>query len=257
MVRARHPIEVGSTPYSILILTPFTDTETRINALATRRKLPIQVSTIDRVQGHEVDAVILATSRNRCVDLLQCKSRCNVATSRARDLLVVIAHEKVVLGTYVDTVTGRRQLYHWGNILMHAKLYNANDQQALTILYNVRTWTEPTDKVTRKAQQVNQVMLHARSAVSTLPALSVDLKLRTQFCRRLCLKRHHKFNQALHQNMFWHMLHCNFDDFRAAVQIFGEEYDHKRRNNRIYTLFGFRRDTVVTAEIQCFIKSLY
>ena len=77
------------------------------------------VSTIDSIQGCEDNVVILLTITPKIADLLKCRHRANVATSRARDMLVVIMHEKCVMSKET-TPTGDR-VRVWGRLLRSAR----------------------------------------------------------------------------------------------------------------------------------------
>jgi len=62
--------------------------------------LEIQIGTVDRFQGHEADFVILSfvrSKRHRTVGFLDNRSRLNVAITRARFALIVLADKKFFL----------------------------------------------------------------------------------------------------------------------------------------------------------------
>ena len=84
------------TSYTMVILTPYVKA---LEYLLVERKTirvtnDLLIGTVDSIQGREFNVVILTTCREHCGDLNRCRLRGNVATSRAKDILVIILSEK-------------------------------------------------------------------------------------------------------------------------------------------------------------------
>ena len=109
-----------------------------IQKMAANREQDVHVSTIDRVQGCEYDIVILLTSRSSCVDLTRCRRFGNVATSRARDQLVIIGHPGFMKA---KSKHSSRQYRFWGHFLANplTRLFSIADMTVHGVLLQVRS----------------------------------------------------------------------------------------------------------------------
>jgi hypothetical protein len=141
-----HLTTLEGTPYTICILSPYTNTVEALRKRTTELGLThIRMSSIDMMQGCEANVIILTTSRAKLVDLLKCHYRSNVAMSRARDILIVMAHPDLVLRTVRDPLTGKSSLSCWSQLILHAQIYNKNDHHAEIVLHDLRDISKQQD----------------------------------------------------------------------------------------------------------------
>jgi len=166
-------INSDNLPYTIFILSPYKKTVQRIEALAQSMNKIVTVSTVDCIQGDEADAVIVATSRSSCGDLNKCRSRGNVATSRAKNILILMLHRKMALDSVKDVnVPGQRRLRFWGQITCSAKQFNHTDHQASKLLYDVNNYTPPPNTRHHSITRVNHYMRMAADALLHLQVMT-------------------------------------------------------------------------------------
>ena len=244
-------------PWTIMILTPYIETMTYITSMAEEKKIRgVSISTIDRVQGAEYDAVILTTSRSRCVDLGRDRHRGNVATSRARDLLIIMAHPQFVTATRMihPPKTKPRKLRFWAHLVDAARLW----QQGNVLAIGTRTrlkeliareskgsgpWlvSISTGVMQRIASNALEVIEHFRSDQKRKDVLSV-----------LLLKDKLKNNSPMHLNLFVKLLECEWNVFKSALQIIRDSNDAKSRNVKLCALLQLNvkdKPSVATQDI--------
>ena len=131
-------VDESGNSYTICILTPYLDTLSKIQlGFKNGEMSEIRASSIDTIQGCEENVIILTTSRQKCVDLNKCPFRNNVATSRAKDMLIIMAHENTCKS--VETrLEGSNKVRHWGKFVQAAMLYNPSDARALSVQSEIK-----------------------------------------------------------------------------------------------------------------------
>ena len=165
-------LDSNGNAYTICILTPYKLVVTRLQQQARQLNLVhFKARTIDSVQGTEENAVILTTSRQHCVDLCQSRHRINVATSRAKDILVVMAHKATVVS--VDPLNARldRRLRHWGKFAYQARLYTPSDATAVLLQSTIAV----RKRILEKGEEIMSTK-RTRSAVHSNPPLRQENK---------------------------------------------------------------------------------
>ena len=109
--------------YTVHILTPYLDQLTFLIDMSREAGISmLSCSTIDAVQGTEYDVVILLTGRHQIADLTKNENRINVATSRAREVLVIMmAKDFVRTGVTLDIKLDRQVPSFWSRLVSEAK----------------------------------------------------------------------------------------------------------------------------------------
>ena len=108
--------ETGNT-YNFIIITPYVLVMEKLLLMAKSRNISrqdVKIRTYDRVQGDEANVVIIVTGNSTCSDLNKDTARANVALSRARDIIVVIASERF----FKLRGRGGNRIVHWGRWLL-------------------------------------------------------------------------------------------------------------------------------------------
>ena len=240
-IHERQHVDQGGNPYSYLILTPYHETKLRLESSIAAQGITdpqLRVSTIDSEQGSEADVVILTTSRHKIVDLLICPFRGNVATSRAKDILVIMAHSQVVLGVTGDP----RRLRFWGMMALHAEPFSPNDREAVLLLGKInRRYHEHLQEAqgistdSRVTGQTRQ-MIRARSVLAAGNVANVD---RVCLLRDLVLRPKMSHNKNIHMVLYYHLFTCRHALFEEALRLFERIYARDERNDAIAELLGF------------------
>ena len=100
------------------------------------RNVPI-ISTIDTAQGCEANVVILSLTGTTAQGLQRCIHRANVACSRAKDILIILAHPSLLLQTLQNRDTGQRELSPYAMVVHKAKPWSPNNSNANRTLYKL------------------------------------------------------------------------------------------------------------------------
>jgi len=250
------------TPFSIRVISAYTKTVLRIRALIKEMDLTaLEVSTIDWVQGHEANAVIYASSRTKCADLNKCRRRGNVATSRARDILILMVHHDLAFASIHDpSCDGNRRLRFWGQILISAKSLNASDTESSRLLHELKHYTPQSDAMHHRVTRVNRYMRAANHALVNIATMTGEARMSTArviICKQLCLKPKLRLNRDQHKNIFASMLQCNDRTFVLALKLFSSEYNFNKRNNQLFTMFGFTMASPVTEQVESLVAGSY
>lgn len=250
MIHIRKPKHPDGSPYTVCILSPYTLSIRRFRQAAAERKYDwLKLSTITAIQGFESDAVIVTTSRHRTVDMCKDPSVFNVATSRARDILVLLLASGMALDTYCTDPSSRiRRLRPLTHFTCHAKRFTKSDAvlgniqvEAKRRLRNMKAELEhrPTsrfDTGRNKFQDfARDVLSDEKYKVWPLPR-----HLRVQVCRYLCLKNTFKQNKDVHMALYHGMMTCGRDTFHACLGLFEAIYDYPKRNRSLLEKMGIR-----------------
>ena len=264
-------------PYGICVLSPFKRTvEAVTTALRNTliKQASVHVATIDTIQGCESDVVIIATSKQSLHGLLSCKYRANVATSRARNMLIILATSNLLLDTGRSESLILSRANPWGLIASYAKPWNPDDEQTSHLIFqlqqrrrriakyigtnsNLSGHTEPRSKLQSKSNKrltkTNKFMEQARDLLLS-PVTGNDRK---QACRELILKQKDSLNQDHQRILFAHMISCDDDTYRKALQLFATVYNYTERNTKLRTLFNYSRSDVASQDVRQLVANLY
>ena len=219
----------------------FIQVKTNILRLASTDKalahIKASVSTIDSVQGSEYDIVILLTSRPSCVDLGRCRRRGNVATSRARNLLVIIGHQDFMLSRRKSPPHPFR---FWAHLITKGTLWNNDDRTAHGLLIKLKAKLQAVRRPDSDTQSSNSTTDKQHIALAALDEVSkyLDKWHRTSLFKVLLLRPKFKQNNALQLNLFVAAMRIKTDtELRQALTIISQAIDHKERNTRLCNLF--------------------
>jgi hypothetical protein len=250
-IHTKIPTNPDGTPFGICILSPYTDTIHKMMRAATERKYDwLRISTITAIQGFETNAVILATSRPGPTDLTKNIPMINVATSRAKDILVILLTGKMALGTYQVPDSVERKLLPWGHFALHCKQLKRNDSVMASVVCEIkyklqRMNPRSKDKANRKrSRYMDFAQLTLRDPECKKWPLSRSK--RSQICKFLCLKKKFKQNLPDHFQLYMAMMSCDRSAFYDCVQKFADISSYAERNDRIRERLGVRRGAPVT-----------
>jgi len=255
--------------YTFAILTPYRAVMDALMHAWNERKedqmLDISVdpviSTIDRVQGCEWNCVIVVTARERCNDLNRSEYRANVATSRARDIVILLCSDE-----FAESKKSRGGVRCWGQLVAGSRLYHENDTQAALLRANVKRLAAIDMKALQRNPppghiRVTRVMQYARELFYTAPGyldkMCADTTERQNACKRLFLKDQYWNISAVMKPMFGAMMECSTRDFRRVIEIFATESHNGTRNDMARETLGLSRSSIVTPEVDEMIRTLY
>ena len=252
---ARRPSTDHESEYTICVLTPYLASQARIMRRAAELKFPkcFTVRTVDSCQGCEFDAVIVTTgARTKVTDLLLCRQRGNVAMSRAKDIMVVLAHRDFM----VKTDQGQGRLYFWGEVISSSltrsfKEHDSRTQDTLEELRLIRSIPR-NNRTSRECRhrKVPKVVHYARHLLSSNSYRSVHM--RPVICRQLCLKRTRSLCRDLHKNMYYYLMRCSEDQLHQILKVYVTQFDHKARHAAIARVLGvdlFQRPSVAIESV--------
>ena len=137
---------VTGQEYSICILTQYRETlRYLLESIRQKAIMGAMISTVQTIQGCEVDVTIYLTSRGRIRDLNKCRRRGNVACSRAREFTVLMATSSAINSACEDEKY-MHPLVYWGELLREARPFVEGDGQAAQTLskvrHRIRLWNE-------------------------------------------------------------------------------------------------------------------
>ena len=276
----RLDVKNGGLERSILILTPYKEVVKRLTQKINEMKLSgVRAKTIDSIQGREVDAVILLTARHSCVDLCCDPCRGNVATSRARNLLIIIGTAR--LARSFDEADNLR---FWGQMILKARPFHANDRNVETVKINIRarlqyqTSPAPAEAPTQAPSQVPspasseapsktpsqvpsrsciRLQVVARDALANIERFR-NRDERKYLCKRLLLKGTFLQNKPVHMHAFGAMYASNKQTFCEALRLFETENHHRSRNPKLQKLLNIRfPNAPVTVDARRLVQSMY
>ena len=116
------------TAYSMIILTPYLkQLDMLYEGAAGQRIEGFRATTYDSVQGCEYNVVIVTTGRSKMCDLNQCRFRGNVATSRAKDMMILMVHSDMALASRNGATR------FWGQFILRARPYSRCDAGGLRV----------------------------------------------------------------------------------------------------------------------------
>lgn len=252
---ARRPSTDHDSEYTICVLTPYLASQTRIMRRAADLNFSksFSVRTVDSCQGCEFDAVIVTTgARTKVTDLLLCRQRGNVAMSRAKDIMVVLAHRDFIVRTDQD----QGCLYFWGEVISSSlsrsfKEHDSRTQDTLEELRLIRS-IRRNNRTSREHtyRKVPKVVHYARHLLSSNSYRSVHM--RQVICRRLCLKRTRSLCRDLHKNMYYYLMRCSVDQLRQTLEVYVALFDHKARHAAIARVLDvdlFQRPSVAIESV--------
>ena len=200
-------------------------------------RMKVLASTIDSVQGREFDAVILLTSRPSCVDLGRCRRRGNVATSRARDLLVIIGHQDYMVSQHKHSP---RPYRFWGQLIAEATLWDDGDHVARGLLITLKAKISLIHRRrngTKSSSQTTDKQLIALAALEEVDKYHC-LQSRASLFKVLLLRDKFQHNNALQFNLFVCAMNIKSDElFRQTLTIISQAIDHRVRNTQLCALF--------------------
>lgn len=258
-IRKRGMVNAKGKPWTFFILTPYTETMQYMIDIAQRQSLSgVTISTVDRVQGCEADAVILTTSRNSCVDLCRDRCRGNVAMSRQRDLLIIMTHAGVTGGTERINChdSKHRKLRFWAHMVAGARLWNPKDRQALWLQEELKSKIELESRAVRgdeKARtsvgfKVRMIRQRASRALKMIDEYR-DGNLRKSLCKELVLlKKVHK-NKPIHMMLFGRLYRANRSVFTSALTICANASTTHDRNRQLGDLLGVDYGNIVVDQL--------
>jgi hypothetical protein len=254
-IRKRGMVNDKGIPWTFFILTPYTETMQYMTDVAQREGLSgVNISTVDRVQGCEADAVILTTSRNSCVDLCRDRCRGNVAMSRQRDLLIIMTHAGVTGGTERINChdSKHRKLRFWAHMVEGARLWNPTDRQAAWLQEELKSKIELESGVvqddggnrTSVGYKVRMIRQRASRALTMVDEYR-DMKMRKSLCKELVLlKKMHK-NKPIHMMIFGRLCRANRSVFTSALKICIKASTTHDRNRQLGDLLGVDYGNIV------------
>ncbi|XP_015376021.1 PREDICTED: putative regulator of nonsense transcripts 1 [Diuraphis noxia] len=86
---------------TIAVLTPYHKQREQINMLLRKKKISLNVNTIDSFQGGECDVLLISTVRTNGVGFMDDICRLNVALTRARQSLIICGNFMSLRGEQV------------------------------------------------------------------------------------------------------------------------------------------------------------
>jgi len=129
---------VTGKEYTICILTQYTETlRYLLQSIHAKNIQGVTISTVQTIQGCEVDVTIYMSSRTAIRDLNLCRHRGNVACSRAREYTVLMATPRAVTSSCLDE-SDMHPLHYWGELLVEAAAFWEGDGPAARVLTKVR-----------------------------------------------------------------------------------------------------------------------
>ena len=228
--------------YSICILTPYHETLKRLIEGALRRGLKdFKASTINTIQGCEENVIILTTSRTKCSDLNRCQYRGNVATSRAKDILIVMLHQDMATSCYETEYN--KKLRFWGQLVLHAQPYNPSMRDGRLLIREVAKIRDrnrmmqatPSSNRAKSIKRTNKQYVAAgelkrlQSGGCILP----DGEDRRYFCKSLMLQPMLKNVHPTTKMRWWAMCHCDDDQYVKVLECYLKYGQHRERTDAI------------------------
>lgn len=267
-IRSMNLLSDSGEPYFCFILTPYIKMVDLIHEVATDLKVDltknVEVSTVRRIQGREVDAVILIPGRPNVVDLCKDETLGNVGTSRQRDLLIIICSADVARATNINRISYR----FWGEFVRQSKLYSRGDQIAYTLrsqmqgrtaqIYRKHTKNSTLSKETSRPVSNETLIIQG---IATRALMNIDCyrahAVRSRLCFTLLLKPRFRLNGRVHKNLFFHMMRCDKIQFIKALDIIKHADHHKVRNNTLCDLFSIKYDDPVSRTVDEYVQQRY
>ena len=278
--------DTRGNPYTFCILTPYVDCMEVIQRKARDAKIrrgDLEISTIDRIQGKEYNAVIIASGRCSCTDLNRDPYRINVAMSRAKDLVVLICTSQFAAGT------DGTHLWPWGQFIALSTPYALGDLDTNeAIFYNrysgrgtvsssssassssssphtastsfICSSSSSSATVAHLGRRPNRAQVVARAVLlddERIEDLVHDLVKRKVLCKTLILRPQYWNVKEHSKPLFWGMTTCGADEFKRILQVFAEHVNYGSRNDSVRDILGLSRDAPVTAAMEQSVRDMY
>lgn len=198
----------SGAPYSIMVLTPYLQQLDRLIEVAEERGLDdFQAKSFDGCQGREYNAVIVTTGgRQKPVDLVKCRFRGNVVTSRQKDILILMVHYRMAISTH------KGALRFWGGFILHARPYSPSDACALRLRAKLTLSEMKRDCKDGKVRTMSQTVCDiVRTHRGMYPKQSIKTVL--------FLKRTPRNNAAEDKRLYHAVLKCRRSTFRRILRL--------------------------------------
>ena len=241
-VQRRGYISDDGKAYSICILTPYHETlKMLIEGALTRELKEFKASTINTIQGCEENVIILTTSRTKCSDLNRCQYRGNVATSRAKDILIMMLHQDMATSCYVTEYT--KKLRFWGQLVLHAKPNNSSVRDGRLLIREVVKIRDrnrmmqayPSSNRAKSVKKTNKQYVAAGELkrLQNGGCILPDGEDRRYFCKSLMLQPKLTNVHQSTKMRWWAMCHCDDDQYVKVLECYLKYGHHRERTDAI------------------------
>jgi len=257
------------SPYTFAIISPYKKVVTAVRVLAAVKLPRLTIKTVQAIQGFEANVVIIVAGASKVINLLKCRQRTNVATSRSKDITILVLKRDLSLGTELGP-DGRRRLYPWGVLAMRANLWDKSDNAARKLQFDLNnSWgekardeTTTTDSIDRQpTRKTCRAMAIAITAMGELNKYIGDTKEhglnKSVLCQSLALRPFLKQCSNFHKNMYSRLLYAEPELFRECVKLYATEEDITKRNNLLFEWFGFKRLDLVPPDTERAVQKLF
>ena len=258
-IKSRNLLDENENHYSFAIITPYVHVMEELLLMAKRRAISrneVKIRTYDRVQGDEAHVVIIVTGRSTCSDLNKDRSRGNVALSRARDIVVLIATERFFMCRHKV----HDRLRYWGQWLLRPFLQTfGEDRVSMNTIGEVRALANTiSEQANIPVGYASRNVRSARSfqrASSTSDVASAD---RETIGKMVILKKSYWNNGW--RNMVLFKAFCECDEFvaRQIVDLFATTRSPKEKYIRCFELLALDpRDETVDEATDKLVRAQY
>jgi len=256
-----HISPITGKEYEICILTQYKETERALReAIIDRGIQDVEMPTVQKIQGCEVDVTIVTSSRDVISDLNLCRRRGNVAFSRAREYTVMMAtHEAVT--TACQKERDRHPLTYWGELLREASAFEPDGraEKTLTKVRRILNRDRVTDRdesnqnkrphqgnrrSSRRgpprnlARERSQEVLENKQHVD----MPIDSPARRALAMELALRDHPDQNKDVHINLFTVMRTCSITTLEDILRLYSTETNLHKRTSAVGGLAEVNRN---------------
>lgn len=233
-------------PYSIVVVVPYLNNlDTVCGAAAERGLDDFEAVSYDSVQGKEYNVVIVMTCRQKAVDLVKCRHRGNVVTSRQKDMLILMMHYHMALGTHEGA------LRFWGGFVLHARPYSPSDACALRVRAKLVLYES-------KREGKDSKIMHMGEAVCAIMRRHRSLYPMQSMKVVLFLKRVPSANTAADKRLYHAVLNCSRSTFRRIRRICERlGSDMEERNDHVASVLQSTLNIASDDEIELSVKNAY
>ena len=256
-----HVSPITGKEYEICILTQYKETERALReAIIKRAVQEVEISTVQKIQGCEVDVTIVTSSRDTIHDLNLCRRRGNVAFSRAREYTVMMATDQAVTSA-CQKEQDRHPLTYWGELLREASAFEPDGRAEKTltkvrrILKRHRVTDRDESNQSQGPHQGNRRSSHrdpprnlARERSQEVLEnkqhmdMPIDSPARRALAMELALRDNPRKNKNVHINMFTVMRTCSITTLEDILRLYSTETDLHKRTRAVGELAEVNRN---------------